>query len=318
MSDVESPEAMPDTPGPSKTKKDDEVQDVHSTSTKTTSISPAQGGDGEELGGTEVEKNKGEVTPPREEEDPTKKRKITPPNPSSQKKTKATQTTFKTTLTPDDFDFLIAALNDASLEIAEKKEAKQEEVFSRIKGELQEVQQALQSSRAVSTAPLTIGTTGTGDEPTQLHQITEKVEARLRRAQEDTAQATQALTQVQSALVEQQSKEEWENISLQAKWDEEKAQLQQSKDQLLAEQLEVQERVHKALRSVMVIEVKIEEHVPQQVAQLEEVIQQLQQCIADLELRTVPETPQEIRDLREATAHSAVGRLKTFALECKQ
>jgi hypothetical protein len=43
-------------------------------------------------------------------------------------------------------NFLIAALNDASLEIAEKKEAKQEEVFSRIKGELQEVQQALQSS----------------------------------------------------------------------------------------------------------------------------------------------------------------------------
>jgi flagellar biosynthesis chaperone FliJ len=125
------------------------------------------------------------------------------------------------------------------------------------------------------------------------------------------------LTQVQSALVEQQSKEERENISLQAKWDEEKAQLQQSKDQLLAEQLEVQERVHKALRSVTVIEVKIEERVPQQVAQLEEVIQQLQQCIADLELRTMPETPQEIRDLREATAHSVVGRLKTFALECK-
>ena len=32
----------------------------------------------------------------------------------------------------------------------------------------------------------------------------------------------------------------------------------------------------------------------------------------------MPETPQEIRDLREATSHSAVGELKTFALECKQ
>jgi hypothetical protein len=32
----------------------------------------------------------------------------------------------------------------------------------------------------------------------------------------------------------------------------------------------------------------------------------------------VPETPQEVRDLREATAHSAVGRLKTLALECKK
>jgi hypothetical protein len=95
-------------------------------------------------------------------------------------------------------------------------------VFSRINGELQEVQQALQSSRAVSTAPLTIGT---GNEPTQLHQITEKVKSHLRRAQEDIAQATQALTQVHNALVEQQSKEELEKLSLQAKWDEEKSQL---------------------------------------------------------------------------------------------
>jgi hypothetical protein len=124
MYDVEIPEAMPDTPRPNKTKKDDEVQDVHRTSTKTTSISPTQGGDGEELGGTKVEQNKGEVTPSREEEDPTKKRKITPQNPSSRKKTKATWTTFNTTLTLDDFDFLIAALNDASLEITKKKEAK--------------------------------------------------------------------------------------------------------------------------------------------------------------------------------------------------
>jgi hypothetical protein len=56
--------------------------------------------------------------------------------------------------------------------------------------------------------PLTTGTTGTGNEPTQLHKIVDKVEDHLRRAQEDTAQATQALAQVQSALVEQQSKEE--------------------------------------------------------------------------------------------------------------
>jgi hypothetical protein len=90
MSYVESPKAMLDTPGPRKTKKDDEVQDVDSTSMKTTSISPAQGGDGEELGGTKAEQNKGEVTPPREEEDPTNKRKNTPPKTSSRNKTKAT------------------------------------------------------------------------------------------------------------------------------------------------------------------------------------------------------------------------------------
>jgi hypothetical protein len=83
MSDMDSPEAMSNTLGPCQTKKDVEVQDIHSTSTKTTSISPAKGGDGEELGGTEVEKNKGEVTLSREEEDPSNKRKITPPNSSS-------------------------------------------------------------------------------------------------------------------------------------------------------------------------------------------------------------------------------------------
>jgi hypothetical protein len=69
---------------------------------------------------------------------------------------------------------------------------------------------------------------------------------------------------------------------------------------------------------MMVIEVKIEERVPQQVAQPEEVIQQPQQHIVDLELHSVPETPQEIRDLREAIARSAVGQLKTLSLECKQ
>jgi hypothetical protein len=123
MFDMDRTEVMPDTPGPRKTKKDYKFQDVHSTSTKTTSISPMQGGDGEELGGTKVEKKEGDVTPPREEEDPSKKRNITPPNPSSQNKTKVTQTMFKTTLTLDDFDFLIVALSDDSLEIAEKQEA---------------------------------------------------------------------------------------------------------------------------------------------------------------------------------------------------
>jgi len=52
------------------------------------------------------------------------KRNMTPPNTSSWKKDKATQMTLKTTLTPDNFDFLIVALNDVSLKIAEKKEAK--------------------------------------------------------------------------------------------------------------------------------------------------------------------------------------------------
>jgi hypothetical protein len=90
MFDVDSPEAMPDTPGPCKTKKDVEVQDIHSTSMKTASLSPVKVGDEEELGDTEVEQSKGEVTPPRDEADPSKKRKTTLQRPSSRKKTKAT------------------------------------------------------------------------------------------------------------------------------------------------------------------------------------------------------------------------------------
>jgi hypothetical protein len=120
MSNVDIPKAMSDTPGPRKTKKDVEAQDIHSTFMKTASLSPAKGGEDEELGGKEVEQRKGEVTPPRDEEDPSKKRKITPLKLSSRKKDKATSTTLKTTLTLDDFDFLIVALNDVSLELAEK------------------------------------------------------------------------------------------------------------------------------------------------------------------------------------------------------
>jgi hypothetical protein len=59
-------------------------------------------------------------------------------------------------------------LNDVSLELAEKQEAKQEELFHWIMGELKEVQQELWSIQAVSTVPLTMEIPGMGDEPTQL------------------------------------------------------------------------------------------------------------------------------------------------------
>jgi hypothetical protein len=43
---------------------------------------------------------------------------------------------MQTVLTTNDFDFIIAALNDASLEIVEKQEAKHEEMFDRIEVKL--------------------------------------------------------------------------------------------------------------------------------------------------------------------------------------
>jgi predicted nucleic acid-binding Zn-ribbon protein len=69
---------------------------------------------------------------------------------------------------------------------------------------------------------------------------------------------------------------------------------------------------------VIGLEKKEEEPVEHQVAHLVEAIQQLQQRIADLELQTVPSTPQDMRDQRESTVWSIVERIKAFSLECKQ
>jgi hypothetical protein len=59
---------------------------------KNASVSLGQGGDDEveEINGKEYEKNQGEVIPPRDEVDPLKKRKVSPLQPSSRKKSRAT------------------------------------------------------------------------------------------------------------------------------------------------------------------------------------------------------------------------------------
>jgi hypothetical protein len=48
-------------------------------------------------------------------------------------------TKMQTILVSDDYDFIIAALNDTLLEIAEKQEAKKEAMYNRIEIELQGV-----------------------------------------------------------------------------------------------------------------------------------------------------------------------------------
>jgi hypothetical protein len=65
--------------------------------------------------------------------------------------------------------------------------------------------------------PLPSGEQELGDEPAQLHRLADASEARLRRAQEEIEQATQALKQVQGVLVEQCRVAEQEKISLQDK-----------------------------------------------------------------------------------------------------
>jgi hypothetical protein len=55
----------------------------------------------------------------------------------------------------------------------------------------------------VSTIPLPSGEPKLGEEPAQLCQLDDVVEALLHRAQEETEQATQALKKVQGIIVEQ-------------------------------------------------------------------------------------------------------------------
>ena len=69
------------------------------------------------------------------------------------------------------------------------------------------------------------------------------------------------MTQVQGVLVEKRSDTKQENISLQAKFDEEKSQLQQEKEQLLPDKLEVKDVVNRALHSMVVLEIKAENRV---------------------------------------------------------
>jgi hypothetical protein len=83
-----------DTPRPNRRKKTEEVQDLRSASENIASVSPNRGGDVEveEINGKEDEQKQGKVTPPRDEADPLKKRKVSPKKPSSQKKSRATLT----------------------------------------------------------------------------------------------------------------------------------------------------------------------------------------------------------------------------------
>jgi hypothetical protein len=65
------------------------------------------------------------------------------------------------------------------------------------------------------------------------------------------------------------------------------------------------------------LEKKAEEPIECQVMKLAEVIQKIQQRVMELELQTIPQTPQEVCDQRELNAQSAVKRIKTLAAKCK-
>jgi hypothetical protein len=78
---------------------------------------------------------------------------------------------------------------------------------------------------------------------------------------------------VQGLIIEQQRVAEQEMVALQENFEEDKVQMQQEKEQLLAEQLEVKEAVNISICSVMGLETQEEDRVTHQVEQLVEAIQ---------------------------------------------
>jgi hypothetical protein len=103
-----------------------------------------------------------------DEADPSKKRKVSPMKATSGKKSKARKTTMRTKLTFDDFDFIIAIVEDASQDILQKHENKQEDMYDIIEVELRGVLKTLQFSHAVCTAPPPLEELEWGDELAQI------------------------------------------------------------------------------------------------------------------------------------------------------
>jgi hypothetical protein len=60
--------------------------------------------------------------------------------PTSRKKSNASKTKLQTVLTLDDFDFIMEAVSDASEDILQRNEAKQETMYENIEVELRGVQ----------------------------------------------------------------------------------------------------------------------------------------------------------------------------------
>jgi hypothetical protein len=159
---------------------------LSSASKETASESHGGGGDDEvdkeETNGKYDPHKQGEVTPPKglvDETDPSNKIKVCPMKPTSRKKSKATRTKSQTVLMLDDFNFIITVILDALQDIMKNIEAKQAAMYEKIETKLRGVQQALHSSRAVSTTPSPSEEPELVDEPAQLCRIVETTEAHL-------------------------------------------------------------------------------------------------------------------------------------------
>jgi len=96
-----------------------------------------------------------------------------------------------------------------------------------------------------------------GDEPSQLRRLSDVIEARLQKIQEEKDKATEALKQEKEEVLEQLrvvwyyvTTYENEKDEFRAMLEEDKAKIQREKYQLLADQTAVKEAMNKTLRSV--------------------------------------------------------------------
>lgn len=99
-------------------------------------------------------------------------------------------------------------------------------MYDGIEAELKWVQKDLYSRCLVSLAPLSSGGIEVGDEPAQLHRITDVREARLHRVQEEKEKAIEALKQEKEEALEKHWVAQQEKDDLQEKFVEDREQLQ--------------------------------------------------------------------------------------------
>jgi hypothetical protein len=95
----------------------------------------------------------------------------------------------------DDIHLIITVVEEASEDILQRHEAKKEIMYGRIEKELKDIQQAIQSSCAMSTMPSSTKSVELGDEPTQLCRLADAIETRLHQVQEEKEKAIEALKQ---------------------------------------------------------------------------------------------------------------------------
>jgi hypothetical protein len=179
-------------------------------------------------------------------------------------------------LTEYDISLVREAMKDASEDILQRYGAKQNELYGRIEKELNEVQQAI---RFIHVVPTTPHIAELGDEPTQLRRLADATEARLQKVQEEKEKATKALKQEKEEVLEKLrvarysvTAYENEKEQFQAMIQEEKAQLQREKEQLLTEWDTVKEAVNKSCRSVLGLAQEEQELFEVQLAKLVETI----------------------------------------------